>query len=129
MPLTTVILSLHPEWWPKMLSGEKLWEIRVTAPHPVYLPARVIVYLTKPVSAVVGEFICGKIEKTKDYHDLADGSCLTVQQAKDYMGARNRTPCKWEVSNPTEYAHSRKISDYGLKKPPQSWCYGKGGAV
>lgn len=127
--MTTVILSLHPEWWPKMLSGEKIWEIRMTAPHPVYLPVRVIVYLTKPVSVVVGEFICGKVEKTRDYHDLAEGSCLTVQQAKDYMSARNRIACKWEVSSPTEYAHSQKISDYGLKKPPQSWCYGKGGAA
>lgn len=117
-----IILSLHPEWWPRMLSGEKLLEIRKTAPHPVYFPLRVIVYLTVPVCRVVGEFTCNTARKiTGSYEEIAAESCLRPCQLKNY--ADGKVIRAWEISNPIQYEKQRKVEDYGMKRPPQSWCY------
>lgn len=125
--MTTIILSLHPEWWAKMLSREKTLEIRKTAPHPVYFPLRVVVYLTAPVCAVVGEFICRSAEPTDDYEKLAREGCITPEQLQKYgKGHKLRA---WEVLQPTAYDTPKKIQDFGFKRPPQSWCHGKGGAA
>lgn len=45
--LDTIILSLHERWWKKMLAGEKILEIRKTAP-------------TKKRPGIQGACICGK---------------------------------------------------------------------
>lgn len=125
--MTTIILSLHPEWWTKMLSGEKMLEIRKTAPHPVYFPLRVVVYLTAPVCAVVGEFICPNAELTDDYERIEKGSCLQPKELREY--GKGRKLRAWEVFRPTVYDEPKKIEDFGFKRPPQSWCYGKGSAA
>ena len=42
----TIILSLHERWWKKMLAGEKILEIRKTAPVQKDREYRVLVYVT-----------------------------------------------------------------------------------
>lgn len=42
----TIILSLHEHWWKKMLAGEKILEIRKTAPTKKDKKYRVLVYVT-----------------------------------------------------------------------------------
>lgn len=117
-----IILSLHPEWWKRILSEEKTLEIRKTAPHPVYFPLRVIVYLTVPVCRVVGEFTCITARKiTGSYEEIAAESCLRPCQLKNY--ADGKAIRAWEISNPIQYEKPRRVEDYGMKRPPQSWCY------
>lgn len=62
----TVILSLHDRWWKKMVSREKLLEIRKTYPHiaPEEWPLRVLVYITGGVG-VCGEFNCPGVQKIR----------------------------------------------------------------
>ena len=55
--LDTIILSLHERWWKKMLAGEKILEIRKTAPTKKDREYRVLVYVTGG-GGVCGEFIC-----------------------------------------------------------------------
>ena len=57
--MKSVLLSLKPEWWEKIRSHEKTLEIRKSRPMDVELPVRVIVYVTKPVGKIVGEFLSG----------------------------------------------------------------------
>lgn len=117
-----IILSLHPEWWPKMLSGEKLLELRKTAPHPVYFPLGVLVYLTTPICKIVGEFTCDDARTiTGNYEEIAAESCLQSCQIKSY--AHGKVIRAWEVSNPVQYEKLRELEYYGIKRPPQSWCY------
>ena len=60
----TVILSLHERWWKKMLAGEKILEIRKTAPAKKDREYRVLVYVTGG-GGVCGEFICTDFMKIK----------------------------------------------------------------
>ena len=125
--MTTIIMSLHPKWWPQILSGEKTLEIRKTEPHPVYYPLRVVVYLTAPVRRIVGEFTCPIARPVRDVETITAGSCLTAAKLEKYAGGRPLWA--WEISQPVEYKEVRRIADYGLKRPPQSWRYGKKGAA
>ncbi len=117
-----IILSLHPEWWPKILFGEKTLEIRKTAPHPVYFPLRVLVYLTTPVCKIVGEFTCETARQIKGNYDLiTEASCLRPGQLEKY--ADGKIIRAWEVSSPIQYEKPRELAYYGIKRAPQSWCY------
>ena len=81
----TVILSLHERWWKKMLAGEKILEIRKTAPAKKDREYRVIVYVTGG-GGVCGEFICTDFMKIKIFPELLEThreqSCLTDSQIR-----------------------------------------------
>lgn len=44
--MDSVIVSIHPEWWEKIKSGEKVLEIRKTIPTKVSFPFKIIWYVT-----------------------------------------------------------------------------------
>lgn len=55
-------MSIKPEWWKKILAGEKTVEIRKTAPkggagEPKPWPLLVLVYVSG-TGAVLGQFYC-----------------------------------------------------------------------
>lgn len=52
----TIIISIHPEYAEKILTGEKTYELRTRLPQDK--PERMIIYATAPVSAVVGTAEC-----------------------------------------------------------------------
>lgn len=60
----TIILTLHERWWKKMLAGEKILEIRKTAPVQKDREYRVLVYVTGG-GGVCGEFTCTDFMKIK----------------------------------------------------------------
>ena len=70
--LDTIILSLHERWWKKMLAGEKILEIRKTAPTKKDREYRVLVYVTGG-GGVCGEFICTDFMKIKMFLLCPDG--------------------------------------------------------
>ena len=65
-----ILMSIHPEWIAKIVSGEKTVEVRKTRPE-IAPPFRVFMYQTKPKRGdinekdgfVVGEFTCDDICK------------------------------------------------------------------
>ena len=86
----TIILSLHERWWKKMLAGEKILEIRKTAPTEKDREYRVLVYVTG-TGEIKGEFVCKDFLKIPTIPEIKDrevqkGSCLTGQQLKEYVG-------------------------------------------
>lgn len=121
--MTEILLSLRPEWWEKIKSGEKTVEIRKSMPQIVHMPFRVVVYLSGS-GCIVGKFDCHELIKTIRPAYLLDGSCLTEAELIRY--ARGRSLCGWgikagsvveyETPIPLEYAT-------GIKRPPQSWQY------
>ncbi|MBQ7547597.1 MAG: hypothetical protein IJT41_11610, partial [Clostridia bacterium] len=50
--------------------------------------------------------------------------CLTDREIKEYLGDRSRG-YGWHISDLVIYDTPRPLSDFGLKRPPQSWCYVK----
>ena len=60
--MRAVLMSIKPEWWKKILAGEKTVEIRKTAPkggagEPKPWPLLVLVYVSG-TGAVLGQFYC-----------------------------------------------------------------------
>ena len=128
----TIILSLHERWWKKMLAGEKILEIRKTAPVQKDREYRVLVYVTGG-GGVCGEFTCTDFMKIKMLPALLEThkkqSCLTENQIREYAGEAKKNLWGWAVTDVKEYYNPHPLGLYGLKKPPQSWCYYKGQEV
>lgn len=132
----TVILSLHERWWRKMVSGEKLLEIRKTYPHiaPEAWPLRVLVYVTGGVG-ICGEFTCPHVWKirtlpeiqtecgAREKYNVRATSCLEKDQLKKYAGESGNALWGWVVSGVQEYEKPVPLESYGIKRPPQSWQY------
>jgi predicted transcriptional regulator len=56
MPLSqlpSIVLSVAPRWINLLLSGQKTIELRRRGPPDVYARSRILLYATKPVSAIV----------------------------------------------------------------------------
>lgn len=131
--MKTILLSLHPKWWEKMLSGEKLIEVRKTAPSNTYEDYRVLIYVTGGVG-VVGEFICNHFWRMKlnpsrsamkeaFSWDIAAQACLTWDEIYEYGGGAGRLLWGWQVTHLKAYDKPKSLSEYGLTRPPQSWRY------
>ena len=81
--MTEILLSLRPEWWEKIKSGEKTVEVRKSMPQIVHMPFRVVVYLSGS-GCIVGKFDCHELIKTIRPAYLVDGSCLTEAELIRY---------------------------------------------
>lgn len=62
LTVRAVLLSIKPEWWEKILAGEKDLEIRKTVPRggagePEPWPLLVLAYVSG-TGAVLGQFLC-----------------------------------------------------------------------
>ena len=134
--MEAIILSLHERWWRKMVSGEKVLEIRKTYPKTLQPPFRVLVYVTGGVG-VCGEFICTHVWKIRTLpepqrrcgrareYNTQEASCLTEEQLKEYAGGSGKAMRGWVVSDVKEYARPVPLELYGIFRPPQSWQYFK----
>ena len=118
----TVILSIKPEYAKKIFEGEKLVEYRR---KPIRNAQKVIVYVTKPVGKVLGEFevndiICadpGELwKKTSQIGGISKNAYF--EYFKDTTQA-----FALEIKNVKRYKEERELKDYGLKKAPQFFCY------
>lgn len=79
--MKAVLLSLKPEWWEKILAGEKDMEIRKTAPQggagePEPWPVLVLVYVSG-TGGVQGKFLCPGYVKTNLLAGLQRRACHT----------------------------------------------------
>ena len=136
MSKRAIVISLHEVWWEKMKAGEKLLEIRKTRPRDKG-PFTVFVYVTGG-KGIVGEFVCDCFYEidTKEMpvkvlpelwsagvHDLERASCLTRQQLKEYAGDTDKPLWGWHITELVEYDSPLTLSDVGINRAPQSWCY------
>ena len=87
---------------------------------------------------VIGEFICNNIDFITAYNfifkelseSIQKDTCLSKEQIMQYGGWKKgmfRWECKqlygWHISELVIYDKPKSLSDFGLTRPPQSWCY------
>lgn len=126
-----VILSIHPKWAKLIYEGKKTLELRKSIP----LSTVNIVYLyeTAPICKVTGffkYFAYTRIKKThlelqKDI--ITDKSCVPVEEIKKYFG-KSEEIFGWVCnagSKANQFVHPVDLSEFGIKRPPQSWRYTK----
>ena len=75
---------------------------------------------------VIGEFVCRNIydiECCYEDHNYfsQNGTCLTVDDIIGYCNGQDLYG--WGISDLVIYDTPKDLSEYGLSRPPQSWCY------
>ena len=120
-----VLLSIKPEFVEKIFSGEKRYEYR-KAPFRRGEVSTVVVYATKPVGKIVGEFDIVSVledeldriwERTKEYSGISWDFFSSYFSGKELGYAI-------KIGSPRRY--SKAINPYVKKPdftPPQSFCY------
>lgn len=133
--MKSVLMSIHPKWVEKIVSGEKTMEVRKTRPK-LETPFKCYIYETSAKRGrgkVIGEFVCGEIIKDErgEYADVfVKQACLSLEEQKAYGG--NKPLYGWHISDLKIYDKPKELSGYryssiGYKetvtRPSQSWGY------
>lgn len=134
-----IVMSINPTWIQKIFTGEKTYEVRRRAPLQCS-PFKVYVYCTKGEEAwlagikggrksyklngnIVGEFTCERIYDIRPpFKDRTHGTCLSPKELYEYLGDRDHLDYL-TIKDPVIYDKPKKLEDFGLTRPPQSWCY------
>ncbi len=130
-----IILSIHPKWAEKIYSREKTIEWRKNMPHRMDAYKlrdgdpnfKVYLYETAPVRKITGFFCWGGVTlfDARFMHDgfpPATYGCVNVEDLKKYQ-SENCAICGWFIEFPQKFNEQKSLEDFGLKRPPQSWCY------
>lgn len=133
-----VLISIRPKWCELIASGKKTIEVRKTRPN-LETPFKCYIYETRGFErvgnenlncvvggngrgAVIGEFVCNRIESTNCFSGwvcpeknniikrFLDGSCLSEREIVDY--ADGRAVCGWHISAPKLYDKPRKLCEF-----------------
>lgn len=120
-----VLLSIKPEWWEKILAGEKDLEIRKTVPRggagePEPWPLLVLAYVSG-TGAVLGQFLCMGWVKSNCWRYLSSRSCVPEEDLKKYAGGKSLYG--WIVGEAEAYDTPSPLAEFGLNRPPMSWQY------
>lgn len=150
--MKSVLISIHPKWVHKILDGKKTIEVRKTRPK-IETPFKCYIYMTAGSRAwsdspadipdgwrknslgasrmVVAEFTCDRIDPIRvfnngtiqnwNFYNL-ENSCVPYDDVVAYIG-NNRNGYGWNISDLKIYDKPKMLSDFGMKRPPQSWCY------
>lgn len=147
-----IILSLNPTWANKIYAGEKIIEFRKTIPKTLlkcsnfYRPQelKIYIYETGKNGGVTGfcrfkSFIFdklyfdenGKIIKPEraafDRESFKDcivygGGMISEEKLYKYS-LPQRFLYMWRITDPNRFRQKMSIEFWGMKRPPQSWCY------
>lgn len=125
--MRAALMSIKPEWWEKILAGEKTMEIRKTAPQggagePDPWPMLVLVYVSG-TGGVQGKFHCPGYVKTNLLERVQRRACIPTGDLVDYAGGPGKSVCAWIVENPEKFDEQRPLAEFGLTRPPMSWQY------
>ena len=143
--MKTIIATIQPVHLGNIRSGNKKFEIRKTLPEPLKNghPLRCLCCESGSGGQIKAEFIIDKVKiETLDgflqrnngnIDPLAYiyGTCVQWKYLCDYMSNRQLQPIYfWHISNMIDYCNTkgyrvRNISEFGLKRPPQSWQFVK----
>ena len=120
-----VLLSIRPEYVTKILDGNKAYEFRKAIFKEPNIE-KIIIYATKPVGKVVGEFeIDSILNSTPEsiWKKTKNESGISKEYFTQYFkGRKNAFAIK--IKNPIEYQNPielKKLLPNGIA--PQSFCY------
>lgn len=118
----TAVFSLKPKWAELILTGRKTVEIRRTAPK--HMLDRILIYDTGKhmVTGVVRVKGMASGYPLSIWEQYGEASKLTRDEYMGYAGART-TIYAFTLTYPQRFAAAKSLSEYGIERAPQSWCY------
>ena len=124
--MKTIIATIKPVHLGNIRSGKKLYEMRKTCPKEI--PFRVLCCESGSGGKILAEFEVQAPMKVIPlvWPELVGGACVSMAMAEGY--AKGKEIWFWDVNNMIDYCTTkgyrvRNISEFGLKRAPQSWCY------
>lgn len=126
--MLTIIATVKEEHLGNIRSGRKLFEMRKTCPKEV--PFRVLCCQSKSGGEILAEFIVRSPICVKPpvpfTQKLIEKTCITAEAAEQY--AAGGSVWFWDVHDMIDYCSTkgyrvRNVSEFGLTRAPQSWCY------
>ncbi|MBZ3935728.1 ASCH domain-containing protein [Methanimicrococcus blatticola] len=121
--MSSIVLSIKPEYAKQILSGLKLYEYRKSLPQKKV--DTLILYSTTPEMKVVGEAKVINVisaspadlwEQTKTHSGISYAKYLEYFKGKERAYA-------FQIGDVIKYETPKNLSDYGLEFPPQSFVY------
>lgn len=121
--MCNILLSIHPHFVEKIISGEKRFEFRKVKSRRN--PVKIIIYSTSPISKIIGEADIEDIlidtpeklwEKTSSYSGIDESFYQEYYKNKKQAIA-------YQLKNITVYNKPKKLKEFGLQSPPQSFVY------
>lgn len=121
--MCAILLSINPQYVDRIMNGEKQYEFRKNLCKREV--DKIIIYSTSPIMKVVGEaevedIIVDKPRrvwgKTKKY------SGIERQFFEEYYKGRSQAVA-YKLTHIIQYEEPKELIDYGIKNPPQSFCY------
>lgn len=120
-----VVISIRPEWWHKITIGRKNVELRKSYPTKFcLLDAPEFTGFTAAVHVSGVPDISGFIhfyEITTHKTRMITGSGMTEAQFDEYSGGL--TVFGWCLDDVQKLKKAIPLEEFGITKPPQSWCY------
>lgn len=121
-----IILSIHPKWAKLIYEGKKTVEYRKSIPK-YEKSITVYMYETSPIRKVTGCFkMISHFRMDVVYNKVCDNlvarGCLSIQELRHYQND-SKDVVGWVVGSFEKFDQPKTIADFGLKRPPQSWCY------
>lgn len=119
-----ILISIKPKYASLIYAGYKVVELRRVIPtqfegHMAYI------YETAPISKVTGFFVVGGlISLKKDLLWKRFGSLTMVSKTDFDNYFHNHEMAHGIISiDAHRFVNEVEITTFGLKRPPQSWCY------
>ena len=121
--MTTILLSIKPQFVEKILSGEKCFEFRKYIPNKTV--NKILIYSSYPVCAVVGEaevldIISAEPKLLWDMTKKQSG--IDSEFFFKYFANKDKA-CAYKLGKITKYPIAKQLSDFGVKCAPQSFVY------
>lgn len=121
--MSTMLLSIKPEYAKAILDGRKKYEFRKRKCRGSV--SKIILYSTAPESRVVGE---------AEIEDIIKGDPSEIwEQTKEAAGITKEKYCRYyhgyhnavayKLKNVIVYDPPKELSDYGITHVPQSFVY------
>lgn len=124
-----VILSIKPRYGALIMAGTKKCELRRKIWQQSNVVERVYIYLSDPVRLVVGYFkprvIAWNQCPNYDLWRIVENDCgITFPEYYAYiLGSESKYAIY--IDDLVLFDRPRGITEFGIKKPPQNFCYYK----
>ena len=121
--MTTIMLSIKPEYSIKILSGEKKYEYRKHLPQkPI---EKIVIYSTDPEKKIVGEVSVNgvlKMSPSRMWEQTKSNAGISRSKYRQYFKG-----CKeafaYQLGDLVVFNPPKALSDYNIAQAPQSFIY------
>lgn len=121
--MSTILLSIHPEYVRQIFAGSKKFEFRRNVAKRRV--DQILIYSTSPEMKVVGSVsVLGVLkdtpqklwQKTKDFSGISHGKYMEYFSKKEFAYA-------YQLGEVKKFKKAKDLSEYGISAAPQSFVY------